>query len=139
MEGYSRRKKDRKAGEPETNPKMEERQETRDGNDKGVDVANIVQELKRSIERTQFDMQHHLQESQEHLSRGQHEMKTTLSNIHTSLEAGQDRIAQLLMQMVHGKEAPVIAQFVVFGGAVNRIPGNNRDTPRPYMPSVLDT
>jgi hypothetical protein len=97
IEGYNRRKKDGKAGEPEANPEMEERQETRDGNDKGVDVANIVKELKRSIERPQFDMQHHLQESQEHLPRGQNEMKTTLSNIHTSLEAGQDRIAQLLM------------------------------------------
>jgi hypothetical protein len=76
----------------------------KDGNDKGVDVENIVQELKHSIERTQFDMQHHLQESQEHLSRGKNEMKTTLSNIHTSLEAGQDKIVQLLMQMVHGKK-----------------------------------
>jgi hypothetical protein len=52
MEGYNRRKKDKKAGEPETNLEMEERHETSDGNDKGVDVANIVQELKCSIERT---------------------------------------------------------------------------------------
>jgi hypothetical protein len=62
--------KDRKAGEPETIPEMEERQETGDDNDKGTDWAKIVQEMQRSIERTQFDMQHHLQETQEHLSRG---------------------------------------------------------------------
>lgn len=108
-------------------------------------------------------MQHHLQESQEHLSRGQNEMKTTLSNIHTSLEAGQDRIVQLLMQMVHGKEAPHYGgnngatgshggeryqvesnhrahteRQSLFGGATNKIPGYSRDTPRPYMPSFLD-
>jgi hypothetical protein len=37
-------------------------------------------------------MQHHLKESQENFSRGENEMKTTLSNIHTSLEEGQDKI-----------------------------------------------
>jgi hypothetical protein len=62
--------------------------------------------LKRSIDRTPFNMQHHFQDSQEHLSRGQNEMKTTFSNIHTSLEAVQEKISQLLMQMIRGKEAP---------------------------------
>jgi len=41
MEGYNRRKKDRKAGEPETIPEME-RQETGDGNDNGTDWAKKV-------------------------------------------------------------------------------------------------
>jgi hypothetical protein len=91
MEGYNRRKKDRKAGEPETIPEMEERQETGDGNDKGK-LENIVQELKRSIDRTQFEMQHHLQETQEHLSRGQTDLKTTLSNIeHTTFSGCRTR------------------------------------------------
>ena len=56
MEGYNRRKKGRKAGEPKTIPEMEERSEIGDGNDKGAELANIVQELKLSIDRTQFEM-----------------------------------------------------------------------------------
>jgi len=58
-------------------------------------------------------MQHHLQETQEHLSRGQTHLKTTLTAIElgqkqliASVDAGQEKIAQLLMQIVHGKEPP---------------------------------
>jgi len=52
MEGYNRRNKDRKVRELETIIEMEERYETRDGNDKGDELENIVHELKRCIDRT---------------------------------------------------------------------------------------
>jgi hypothetical protein len=41
MIGYNRNKRD-KEGEPETDPEMEERQEIRDGNDKGANLAKLV-------------------------------------------------------------------------------------------------
>jgi hypothetical protein len=41
-EGIQQKEKDRKEIEPETDPEMEERQETRDGDDKGADLAKIV-------------------------------------------------------------------------------------------------
>jgi hypothetical protein len=56
-----------KAGEPETIPKMEKRQEIGYGNDKGTGLEKIVQEMQCSIDMTQFDMQHHLQEENYHL------------------------------------------------------------------------
>jgi hypothetical protein len=80
---------------------------------KGNDWAKIVQEMQRSIDMTLFDMQHHLQETQEHFSRGQTDLKTILTTIEqgknqliASVDAGQDKIVQILMQIVHGKEAP---------------------------------
>jgi hypothetical protein len=48
---------------------MGERQEIGDGNDKEVWVK-MVQEMKHSINMTQFDLQHHLQETQENLLMG---------------------------------------------------------------------
>jgi hypothetical protein len=81
----------------------------------------------------------------------------------TTLDARHDRIAHLLMQMVHGMEpqnnegkngasgsqgreryhteTSHMAHTEgksLFWGDKNRVPGNNRVTPRPYMPSFLD-
>jgi hypothetical protein len=168
MKGYNRKKTDKGVEEPET--KMGERQE--DGMDKKVpmELAKITQDLQCSIDKTQFIMQHHLDETREHLSRGQVDLKSALTTIEqgqefsvTTLEAGQERIAHLLMQMVHGREsqnnegnngvsgshggeryhaetshkAHTEGQSL-FGGANNRVQGSSRVTPKPYMPSFLD-
>jgi hypothetical protein len=65
---------------------------------------NMFQEMKRSMDRTQFDLQHQMQETQEHLSRKQDEVKTTLTDINTTLKEGQEKITYLLMHMAHGRE-----------------------------------
>jgi hypothetical protein len=56
-------------------------------------------------------MQHHLDKTWERLSKGQANLKLVLTAIEqgqerlvTSLEARQDKIAQLLMQTIHGRE-----------------------------------
>jgi hypothetical protein len=60
-------------------------------------------------------MQHHLDETHERLSRGQDDLKLALTTIEqgherlvTTLEAGQDMIAHLLMQMVHSREPQIM-------------------------------
>ena len=76
-----------------------------------IELARITKELQRSIDKTQFIMQHHLDETHECLSRGQDDLKLALTTIEqgqerlvTTLEARKDMIAHLLMQMVHGRE-----------------------------------
>jgi hypothetical protein len=51
---------------------MGKRQETRDGIDKEVliELERITKELTHSIDKTQFIMQHHLDETRENLSMG---------------------------------------------------------------------
>jgi hypothetical protein len=121
-------------------------------------LASIEKELKSTIDNTQFILQHHLQETQETMRRGQTEMRETLEK----LNAIQDKIVQLLMQMTHGGDGPNIhtnreasgshggtrhhhekdphyrTEGQSFGGGTPRGPTHSRATPRPYMPTFLD-
>jgi hypothetical protein len=86
----------RQTGEPEA--EMEG-----SGDDSEAQIlAGIAKELKSSIDNTQFTLQHHLQETQETMRRGQIEMRETLER----LNASQEKIALLLMQMNHGGDGP---------------------------------
>ena len=66
-------------------------------------LTGVAKELKSSIDDTQYTLQHHLQETQETMCRGQIEMETL-----EKLNASQDKIVQLLMQMTHGGNGPNI-------------------------------
>ena len=61
-------------------------------------IAGIARDLQRSIEVSQSDLVHHLQESQEATHRGQAEISKTLENVSDN----QEMISWLLMQMNHG-------------------------------------
>jgi hypothetical protein len=141
---------------------MGERQETRDDNDKEV-WTNMFQEMKHSIDRIQFDLQHHMKETQE-LFKGKNELKMALTDINTTLKEGKYKITYLLMHMTHGREPQKnggnngasgshggegnytetshwthYEGQSLFGGAHNKMSSNSRETPRPYMPIFLDT
>jgi len=62
----------------------------------------IEKELKISIDNTQSTLEFHLQENQKTMHRGQIEMKETLEKIN----ANQEKIASLLLQMTHGGNGP---------------------------------
>jgi hypothetical protein len=70
MKGYKKKKKDKGVEEPET--KMGERQEVGNGTNKEVlmELEIITHELQNSIDKKQFIMQHHLDETKVRLSRG---------------------------------------------------------------------
>jgi hypothetical protein len=121
-------------------------------------LAGIAKELKSSIDNTQSTLEFHLQENQETMRRGQVEMKETLEKIN----ANQEKIVQLLLQMTHGGNGPSIyankeasgshggtrhyqeqdlhyhAEGQSFGGGTSRGQAHSRVTPRPYMPTFLD-
>jgi hypothetical protein len=86
----------RQTGEPEA-----EMEGSGDDSEPQV-LAGIAKELKSSIDNTQFTLQHHLQETQETMHRGQVEMRETLER----LNASQEKIVLLLMQMNHGGDGP---------------------------------
>jgi hypothetical protein len=69
-------------------------------------LAGFARELQHSINLTQSTLVHHLQENQESVRRGQMEITETLERVNAS----QEKLAQLLMQMTHaGKGLKVYA------------------------------
>jgi hypothetical protein len=65
-------------------------------------IVGIARDFQRSIEVSQSDLVHHLQESLEATRRGQAEISETLKKVSDS----QEMISQLLMQMNHGGKVP---------------------------------
>ena len=65
-------------------------------------IARIARDLQCSIEVSQSDLVHHLQESLEATRRGQAEISETLKKVGDS----QEMISNILMQMTHGGKGP---------------------------------
>jgi hypothetical protein len=67
-------------------------------------LAGFTKELQHSINLTQSTLVHHLQENQESVRRGQMEITETLERVNAS----QEKLAQLLMQMTHAGKSPEV-------------------------------
>jgi len=67
-------------------------------------LAGFEKELQHSINQTESALVHHLQENQEAMQRGQFEMRETLERVNAS----QEKIVQLLLQMTHAGKGPKI-------------------------------
>jgi hypothetical protein len=65
-------------------------------------IAGIARDLQHSIEVSQSDVVHHLQETQEATRRGQAKISETLKKVSDS----QEMISRLLMQLTHGGKGP---------------------------------
>jgi hypothetical protein len=121
-------------------------------------LAGFAKELQHSINQTQSTLVHHLQENQETVRRGQIEMTETLERVNAS----QERLAQLLLQMTHAGKGPKVyanreasgshggtrpqqehspryhTEGQSYGGGAPQGPTHSRTTPRPYLPTFLD-
>jgi hypothetical protein len=121
-------------------------------------IEGIARDLQRSIEVSQSDLVHHLQESQEATRRGQAEISETLKKVSDS----QEMISRLLMQMTHGGKGPETyankeasgsqggnkhqqehipyyhTEGQSHGGGAPQGQTHSRTTHRPYLPSFLD-
>jgi hypothetical protein len=69
-------------------------------------LAGFAKELQHSINQTQSTLVHHLQENQEAVRRGQLEITETLERVNAS----QEKLAQLLLQMTHAGKGPRFMQ-----------------------------
>jgi hypothetical protein len=122
-------------------------------------LAGFAKELQHSINVTQSTLVHHLQENQETVRRGQVEMTETLRKVNES----QERLSQLLMQMTHAGKGPEVyanreasgshggarpqqehnphyhTEGQSYGGGAPQGQTYSRTTPRPYLPTFLDT
>jgi hypothetical protein len=67
----------------------------------------MAQEIKHFVERTQFDLQRHLQEMQNHLSRGHGEVKISFA----SFQSGDDRMIEILEDQP--KQQEILAHFLM--------------------------
>ena len=65
-------------------------------------LVGFVRDLQRSIDVSQGNLVHHLQENQEAVHRGQVEMTETLKKV----SENQEMISQLMMQLNHGGNGP---------------------------------
>jgi hypothetical protein len=121
-------------------------------------ITGIARDLQRSIEVSQSDLIHHLQESQEATRRGQAEISETLKKVGDN----QEMISKLLMQMTHGVKGPETynnreasgsqggyrpqqehiphyhTEGQSHGGGAPQGQTHNRTTHRPYLPSFLE-
>jgi hypothetical protein len=121
-------------------------------------LAGFSKELQHSINQTQSTLVHHLQENQETVRKGQLEITETLERVNAS----QEKLAQLLLQMTHAGKGPEAyanreasgshggtrhqqeysphyhTEGQSYGGGAPQGATHSRATPRPYLPKFLD-
>jgi hypothetical protein len=82
-------------------------------------LACFSKELQHSMNQTKSALVHHLKDNQESMRMGQFEMRENLEKVNAS----QERLAQLLLQMIHaGKGPEVYANREAIGSHVGTRP-----------------